>query len=151
MKQDYIAVADKSRIYPPGVAANGDGFDVCFISEAESCGLLLFKKGSRQPVARIPFPHEGRMGNVHFMTVKGVWNTPLRRMERRQQIRLDGSLQAADAGAIKNGEQAGSIQYFRKKVRILTGKMTVFRLFLLRTASFTRSIPEVLQSMLLLV
>ena len=71
MKQDYIAVADKSRIYPPGVAANGDGFDVCFISEAESCGLLLFKKGSRQPVARIPFPHEGRMGNVHFMTVKG--------------------------------------------------------------------------------
>ena len=40
MKQDYIAVADKSRIYPPGVAANGDGFDVCFISEAESCGLL---------------------------------------------------------------------------------------------------------------
>ena len=33
MKQDYIAVADKSRIYPPGVAANGDGFDVCFISE----------------------------------------------------------------------------------------------------------------------
>lgn len=71
MKQDYIAVADKSRIYPPGVAANGDGFDVCVISEAESCGLLLFKKGSRQPVARIPFPHEGRMGNVHFMTVKG--------------------------------------------------------------------------------
>ena len=64
---------------------------------------------------------------------------------------MDGSLQAADAGAIKNGEQAGSIQYFRKKVRILTGKMTVFRLFLLRTASFTRSIPEVLQSMLLLV
>ena len=71
MKQDYIAVADKSRIYPPGVAANGDGFDVCFISEAERCGLLLLKKGSRQPVARIPFPHEGRMGNVHFMTVKG--------------------------------------------------------------------------------
>ena len=75
----------------------------------------------------------------------------MRRMERRQQIRLDGSLQAADAGAIKIEDQAGSIQDVRKKVRILTGKMTVFRLFLLRTASFTRSIPEVLQSMLLLV
>ena len=144
MKQDYIAVADKSRIYPPGVAANGDGFDVCFISEAESCGLLLFKKGSRQPVARIPFPHEGRMGNVHFMTVKGEF-------EGLEYAFEEDGKEAADAGAIKNGEQAGSIQYFRKKVRILTGKMTVFRLFLLRTASFTRSIPEVLQSMLLLV
>lgn len=71
MKMDYIAEADKSRIYPPGVAPNGDGFDVCFISEAENCGFLLFKKGSRQPAARIPFPLEGRMGNVHFMTVKG--------------------------------------------------------------------------------
>lgn len=56
MKQDYIAVADKSRIYPPGVAANGDGFDVCFISEAESCGLLLFKKGAGSLSPESPSP-----------------------------------------------------------------------------------------------
>lgn len=71
MKKDYIAEADKSRIYPPGVVPNGDGFDVCLISEAENCRLLLFKKGSRQQTAAIPFPREGRMGNVHFMTVRG--------------------------------------------------------------------------------
>ena len=56
MKQDYIAVADKSRIYPPGVAANGDGFDVCFISEAESCGLLLFKKREQAACRQNPLP-----------------------------------------------------------------------------------------------
>ena len=44
MKQDYIAVADKSRIYPPGVAANGDGFDVCFISEAKLRAASLQKR-----------------------------------------------------------------------------------------------------------
>ena len=76
MKKDYIAEADKSRIYPPGVALNGDGVDVCLISEAENCRLLLFKKVSRRPVARIPFPQEGRMGMAK----------PLRAQERQRHL-----------------------------------------------------------------
>ena len=56
MKQDYIAVADKSRIYPPGVAANGDGFDVCFISEAERLRAASLQKREQAVCRQNPLP-----------------------------------------------------------------------------------------------
>lgn len=115
MKKDYIAEADKSRIYPPGVVPNGDGFDVCFISEAENCGLLLFKKGCRKPAARIPFPQEGRMGNVHFMTVRGE-------LEGLEYAFEENGKEAADPF----GRQFAGCERWGSKERAVRGIHTLF-------------------------
>ena len=74
MKMVYTVETDRSRIYPLGVTARGDGYDVSFVSKVKNCGLLLFEKGKKRPSARIPFPAEGRMGDVHFMTVRGSFD-----------------------------------------------------------------------------
>lgn len=55
MKMVYTVETDRSRIYPLGVTARGDGYDVSFVSKVKNCGLLLFEKGKKRPSARIPF------------------------------------------------------------------------------------------------
>lgn len=42
MKMVYTVETDRSRIYPLGVTARGDGYDVSFVSKVKNCGLLLF-------------------------------------------------------------------------------------------------------------
>ena len=44
MKMVYTVETDRSRIYPLGVTARGDGYDVSFVSKVKNCGLLLFEK-----------------------------------------------------------------------------------------------------------
>lgn len=70
MKREYIIETNEGKIYPLGVTKTPGGFDVAFVSE-KSPALLLFEKGSRKRMARLAFPENARMGNVHFMTVKG--------------------------------------------------------------------------------
>ena len=70
MKREYIIETNEGKIYPLGVTKTPGGFDVAFVSE-KSPALLLFEKGSRKRMARLAFPENARMGNVHYMTVKG--------------------------------------------------------------------------------
>ena len=70
MKREYSIETNERKIYPLGVTKTPGGFDVAFVSE-KSPALLLFEKGSRKRMARLAFPENARMGNVHFMTVKG--------------------------------------------------------------------------------
>ena len=46
----------------------GANFSI-FSKEAESCTLVLFKKGEKKPYAEIEFPKEFRIGNVYAMVV----------------------------------------------------------------------------------
>ena len=70
MKREYSIETNERKIYPLGVTKTQGGFDVAFVSEKKPA-LLLFEKGSRKRMARLAFPKNARMGNVHFMTVKG--------------------------------------------------------------------------------
>ena len=71
MKSVYKAEADESRLYPMGLTEIPGGIHVSFASPASSCALLLYRKGRRTPKERIPFPQEGRIGDVWSMTVRG--------------------------------------------------------------------------------
>ena len=70
MKREYIIETNEGKIYPLGVTKTPGGFDVAFVSQ-KNPALLLFEKGSRKRIARFTFPENARMGDVHFMTVKG--------------------------------------------------------------------------------
>lgn len=61
-----------------GVTKIGGGICVAVAAEAEECALLLYLPGSstrqkeeKKEAVRIPFPREGRTGNVWAMTVLG--------------------------------------------------------------------------------
>ena len=71
MKSVYKAEADESRLYPMGLTEIPGGIHVSFASPASSCALLLYRKGRRTPKERIPFPQEGRIGDVWSMTIRG--------------------------------------------------------------------------------
>ena len=53
------------------VVAGGANFSI-YSSAADSCTLVLFKKGAEEPAAEIPFPREFRIGNTWSMTVFGL-------------------------------------------------------------------------------
>lgn len=60
-----------SSIYPPGVCFVSDGLHVSAVcKEKKDCGILLYDKKHKAGV-KIPFPEEGRKGNVHSMLLKG--------------------------------------------------------------------------------
>ena len=71
MKQDYNCGGRQKPDLSAWCGGEWDGFDVCFISEAESMRAASLQKREQAACRQNPLPHEGRMGNVHFMTVKG--------------------------------------------------------------------------------
>ena len=71
MKSVYKAEADESRLYPMGLTEIPGGIHVSFASPASSCALLLYRKGRKASQERIPFPQEGRIGDVWSMTIRG--------------------------------------------------------------------------------
>ena len=70
MRREYIIETNEGKIYPLGVTKTQGGFDIAFVSQ-KTPALLLFEKGSRKQAARLAFPENARMGDVHYMTVKG--------------------------------------------------------------------------------
>ena len=61
------------RALPFGAMITDDGVNFSIFSkEAESCTLLLFHHGDREPFVEIPFPDEFRIGNVYSMLVFGL-------------------------------------------------------------------------------
>lgn len=55
--------------YPFGVSLTKGGFHVSLISESEICFLLLYKRNKKEPVAKLEFPKELKVGNVFGMYV----------------------------------------------------------------------------------
>lgn len=60
-----------SSIYPLGVCLVSEGLHVSAVCERKTeCGILLYDRKHRDGI-RIPFPEEGRKGNVYSMLLKG--------------------------------------------------------------------------------
>ena len=62
------------RLFPFG-ATTFDGRTVnfsIFSKEAQSCTLLLYHKGDREPYLKIPFPKDYKIGDVYAMMVFGL-------------------------------------------------------------------------------
>ncbi len=69
MQKTYNVTA--SSIYPPGVCFVPEGLHVSTVCEKKAeCGLLLFDKKHKDGI-RIPFPEEGRKGNIYAMLLRG--------------------------------------------------------------------------------
>ena len=116
MKREYSIETNEGKIYPLGVTKTQGGFDVAFVSEKKPA-LLLFEKGSRKRMARLAFPENARMGNVHYMTVKGilpVWNMPLRKKKKKFQIHLEPVLQDGKNGEMRR-QQHGRCTHLLKQ------------------------------------
>lgn len=60
-----------SSIYPLGVCFVPEGLHVSAVCEQKTeCGIFLYDKKHKNGI-KIPFPEEGRKGNVHSMLLKG--------------------------------------------------------------------------------
>lgn len=68
--EDFRIVRD-DRCYPVGTAVVEGGVHFSIVSQEEDCSLVLYRAGRRAPVKKIPFPKEGRIGDVWSMTVTG--------------------------------------------------------------------------------
>lgn len=71
VKKDYSIEIDNRKIYPMGVTTVEGGIHISFVSRASRCALLLYKRGSHAPAARVEFPAASRTGDVWSMTVLG--------------------------------------------------------------------------------
>ena len=61
------------RVFPFGAYVLDDGVNFSIFSkDAESCTLLLYHHGDREPYVEIPYPDEFRIGNVFTMMVFGI-------------------------------------------------------------------------------
>lgn len=75
MKRYQVDIMD-SNVYPMGLTKTDSGIHVSVTAPAKECSLLLFLPGAecgeeKKEAFRIPFPEEGRHGQVWEMTVKG--------------------------------------------------------------------------------
>jgi len=60
-----------SSIYPLGVCFVPEGLHISAVCEQKTgCGILLYDKKHKDGI-KIPFPEEGRKGNIHSMLLKG--------------------------------------------------------------------------------
>lgn len=60
-----------SSIYPLGVCFVPEGLHISAVCEQKTeCGIFLYDKKHKNGI-KIPFPEEGRKGNVHSMLLKG--------------------------------------------------------------------------------
>ncbi|MEY8338671.1 alpha-amylase [Lachnospiraceae bacterium 62-35] len=69
--ETYSITEDRRAGYPMGLTKTEKGFHFCAATEGEVCNLVLFRAGKEKPFQKIPFPQEGRLGNVWNMTIEG--------------------------------------------------------------------------------
>ena len=61
------------RVFPFGATITDGGVNFSIFSkEAESCTLVLYRRGEREPFAEIPFPEAFKIGDVYTMMVFGI-------------------------------------------------------------------------------
>lgn len=116
MKREYSIETNEGKIYPLGVTKTQGGFDVAFVSEKKPA-LLLFEKGSRKRMARLAFPENARMGNVHYMTVKGDFTGleyAFEEEEKEIQIHLEPVLQDGKNGEMRRRSTAAAHTFLKQ-------------------------------------
>ena len=69
--EEYRIAGQDNRTYSMGLTTVCDGVHFCVASKGEVLKLLLFRKGEAEPAAVLPFPEDGRHGDVWEMTVLG--------------------------------------------------------------------------------
>lgn len=67
----YRMIENDPRRYPMGAAAEQDRVHFSFVYSGDSCAVVLYRPGGKNPVARIPFPESQREGDVWSMTLEG--------------------------------------------------------------------------------
>lgn len=70
--EEYKVVADDNRIFPMGLTVTEGGIHVSAEASGDDCSLVLFREGQEEPDLLIPFPEEGRMGDVWSMDISGI-------------------------------------------------------------------------------
>lgn len=115
MRQYKIGSSDK-RAFPLGLTHVEGGIHVAVAAAAETCSLLLYlskKNQDQEEPIRIPFPEEGRMGNVWEMTVLG------KDLDRYEYVfEADGKPFADPCGERFSGrEEWGSIEAAKQVLR----------------------------------
>lgn len=71
MKKIYTIVTTDARRYPLGAVPVEGGMHFSLICPGESCSLVLYEKGRKDPIARLAFPLEQKTGDVWNATVQG--------------------------------------------------------------------------------
>lgn len=114
MLQYQIDQNDK-KTYPMGLTKITGGIHISVVAAAKCCSLVLFAPGAgkkAEPV-RIPFPEEGRMGNVWEMTIlaEGI--------DRYEYVlEIDGELKPDPCGrSFRGREQWGRLDQVHTLLR----------------------------------
>lgn len=71
MKKIYTIVEHDTKRYPLGAVPTAEGMHFSFVHPGEECTVVLYERGKKKPVAKIPFPLENRTGDVWNVTLKG--------------------------------------------------------------------------------
>ncbi len=69
--ENYLLRAGRPFPYGASIVRGGINFSI-FSRHATACTLVLFEKGTAEPMAEIPFPDEFRIGHVFCMIVFGL-------------------------------------------------------------------------------
>lgn len=99
MRQYRIDNKDR-KAYPLGLIHVDGGIHVSVTAEAKSCNFVLFGTSPEAEPVRIPFPEEGKVGNVWGMTLLGKG---LERFE--YAFEADGRLFSDPYGAAFTGQE----------------------------------------------
>lgn len=52
---------------------NGEkGLRVCYASETEDCGIILYDRDTQKEIGRYPFSTDNRIGNVYYQQIMGI-------------------------------------------------------------------------------
>lgn len=69
--EEYRIDSQSGHIYPMGITKIEGGIHICVEARGKECRLFLYQRGKEQPCSIIPFPEDGRLGNVWSMTLYG--------------------------------------------------------------------------------
>lgn len=65
-------ICDGERnMFPLGVTADGEKLHLAVAAGKETCRLMLYEAGKKEPAQVIDFPESGKTGDVWTMTVTG--------------------------------------------------------------------------------
>ncbi|MEG1901367.1 MAG: alpha-amylase [Clostridium sp.] len=72
VKADKLVKAENDgRDFPLGVTKTADGIHISTVAQGDSCRLVVYEKGNKEEIKKIPFSEDGRMGDVWNMDLCG--------------------------------------------------------------------------------
>lgn len=115
MKTDKITVASgQVRTDTPGITKTETGIRICTIASGDACSLVLYEAGKKRG-KKIPFPADGRIGDVWSMELTGEDFSGY-----EYTFEVDGIEYPDPFGRIYIGrERFGDVKSLKKPVRCL--------------------------------